>query len=561
MLKLSVSVVSFRTEPFRTAPFREGLMPRVIYKDQEGTRRTVTFDRVLTIGRHPDQDVQILDRVVSKEHAVVERVANTTAAFVIHDVGSRNGTVLNGVKVLDRVRIFDGDILLIGSTEILFRNDAISSGVQQTRVEFTERVDDSAVRKRLKETGNKHFLKADEISNVEDLRADYEKLRIANELNQALALEFDLNQLLNRILQKAFEMFDADRGVILLLDRETGEPVPAASKERNSIVSGQEIRISRAILNEVLNERNALLSSDAQMDSRFGGSKSIIIQGVRATMTVPLMYRERLLGLIHLDSQLTSGIFTEKDLTLLGGFANQAGYAIEHSRLVERARQEALARDQLGRLLPQELVDEVMAGRHVIKKGGTATQVSVLFADIRGFTAMCERAPAQNVVALLNEYFEIMVEIIFRHGGTLDKFVGDEIMAVWGAPLEVDRHAERAVEAALEMQAALRGFNRDRESRSLEPLGVGIGVNTGEVVAGYMGSTRAMDYTIVGDVVNVGSRLCSVAAAGEVIISPDVVEATPGRFELQALPPRPLKGKALPMEPFRVLGVKPRTQR
>ncbi len=488
-------------------------------------------------------------------------MASTTGAYVVYDAGSRNGTVLNGVKVLDRVRIFDGDVVLIGSTEVLFRNDAISSGVQHTRVEFTERSDDSAVRKRLRETGKKHFLKADEISSAEELRADYEKLRIANELNQALALEFDLSQLLNRILQKAFEMFDADRGVILLLDRETGEAIPAASKDRNAESGGQEIRISRAILNEVLNERNALLSSDAQMDSRFGGSKSIIIQGVRATMTVPLMYRERLLGLIHLDSQLTSGIFTEKDLTLLGGFANQAGYAIEHSRLVERARQEALARDQLGRLLPLELVDEVMAGRHVIRKGGMATQVSVLFADIRGFTAMCENVPAQNVVALLNEYFEIMVEIIFRHGGTLDKFVGDEIMAVWGAPLEVDRHAERAVEAALEMQAALRGFNRDREASQLEPLGVGIGVNTGEVVAGYMGSTRAMDYTIVGDVVNVGSRLCSAASAGEVIVSPAIAEATQGRFELQALPPRSLKGKSQPMELFRVLGVKPRAVR
>jgi adenylate cyclase len=494
--------------------------------------------------------------VVSKEHAVIERVPNSPSSYVVYDIGSRNGTMLNGVKVIDRVRIFDGDVIVIGGTELLFRNDVISSGVQPTRVEFTEKADDSAVRKRLKETGNGRFLPADQVDDLNQLRADYEKLRIANELNQALALEFDLSQLLNRILQKAFEMFSADRGVILLLDPESGEPVPAASRERHAEPGGREIRISRAILNEVLNERTALLSSDAQMDARFGGSKSIIIQGVRATMTVPLMYRDRLLGLIHLDSQMTSGIFTEKDLQLLGGFANQAGYAIEHSRLVERSRQEALAREQLGRLLPQELVDEVMAGRHTIKKGGAARQVTVLFADIRGFTSMCERTPAQQVVELLNEYFEVMVEIIFRHGGTLDKFVGDEIMAVWGAPIEVDRHCERAVEAALEMQDALRAFNRERTSRNLDPLGVGIGVNTGEVVAGYMGSNRAMDYTIVGDVVNTGSRLCSAAAAGDVIVSPEVVDCLHDGFEIQSLPERALKGKAQMQKLFRVIGLR-----
>lgn len=529
-------------------------MPRITFTDSDGTRRTVTFERRLSIGRHPDQDIQILERVVSKEHAVIERLGNSANAYVLYDVGSRNGTLLNGAVVTDRVRVYDGDRVMVGATELTFRADSlVTSNSTATRVKITDPDDESAIHKRLKETNSNHFPPADQVATVEQLKADYEKLRIANELNRALSLEFDLENLLNRILQKAFEMFAADRGAIMLVDPESGEPVPAATRERYPDPLRRDIPISRSILNEVLTEKAALLSTNAQLDSRFAKAKSVIMHSVKATMSVPLMYRDRLLGVIHLESQLTSGAFTEKDLQLLNGFANQAAIAIEHSRLVDRVRQDALVREQLGRLLPQELVDEVIAGRVDIKKGGDMRYVSVLFADIRGFTSMCERQPAQTVVTMLNEYFEIMVDVIFKHGGTLDKFVGDEIMAVWGAPIAVENHAERAVMAALEMQAALSAFNEERLVRKLEPLGVGIGVNTGEVVAGYMGSNRAMDYTIVGDVVNTGSRLCSAATAGEIIVSPDVVAATPGKFVMDELPARMLKGKREAVVLYRVV--------
>jgi adenylate cyclase len=531
-------------------------MPRITYTDPEGTRRTVTFERRLTIGRHPDQDIQILERVVSKEHAVIELLSNSQNAFVVYDIGSRNGTLLNGVKVIDRVRVYDGDRVTVGGTELTFRAEAMVNNATSTRVKITDPEEEASVRKRLKETGDKHFVPAEQVESVEQLRADYEKLRIANELNQALSLEFDLDRLLNRILQKAFEMFAADRGAIMLLDPDSGEVVPAATRERYPDPLRRDIPISRSILREVLSEKTALLSTNAQLDSRFSKSKSIIMNSVKATMSVPLMYRDRLLGVIHLESQLTSGAFTEKDLLLLNGFASQAANAIEHSRLVARVRQDALVREQLGRLLPQELVDEVIAGRVDIKKGGDVRSVSVLFADIRGFTSLCERQPAQAIVAMLNEYFEVMVDVVFKHGGTLDKFIGDEIMAVWGAPIAIEGHCERAVLAALEMQAALDLFNADRAQRGQEPIAVGIGVNTGEVVAGYMGSNRAMDYTCVGDVVNTGSRLCSAAAAGEVIISPDVLAVVGDSFLTEALAARALKGKREPMLLHRVVGVR-----
>ncbi len=525
-------------------------MPRLNYIDVNGEKKELRFDAKVTIGRHPSQDLQILDRVVSKEHALIEQ---RNGQFVIHDNGSRNGTQVNGEVIVGVRPLRHGDKIAIGGTTMLFQTDPSESSALKTKVAIFDEAEQGSVKKRLRETTNRHFARADQVGDIEQLRSDYEKLRIANELNQSLSLEFDLDRLLNKILEKAFEMFPADRGVIFLIDPETGEVSPAASRAKfEELSASRAIRVSRTILREVVEEKAAVLSSDATMDSRFSGSKSIILQGIKATMSVPLLYREKLLGIIHLDSQLTKGAFTEKDLALLSGFAHQAANAIEHSRLVAKNQKEILAREQLSRLLPTEIVDQVMEGKVDIQRGGDLRDATVLFADIRGFTQLAERTPPQEIVRMLNEYFEVMVEVIFKAGGTLDKFIGDAIMAVWGAPIAIEDHCGRAVQAALEMQAACESLNRERARQGFEPIHIGVGVNTGELVAGYMGSSRAMDYTVIGDAVNVGSRLCSNAARGEVLVSRSVVERVGGRFRCEALPPTQLKGKSELMSIYRV---------
>lgn len=538
-------------------------MPRIRYTDANGNVREKVFSGRLRLGRHPSQDIQILDRVVSKEHAVIE--AREDGVYV-WDAGSRNGTQRNGRTIDGTERLDDGDEIRIGSTTLTLIGEAVPEATApesnksdggKTRVTILDDAMGSAIRKRLRETGNHHFLSAELIDDMEQLRRDYEKLRIANELNRAVALEFDLDRLLNRILEKAFEMFAADRGVILLLDGNSGELVPAATRARfEQMAAGGHIRISRTILREVIDEKTAVLSSDAQMDSRFGGAHSIIMAGIRSTMSVPLMYRERLLGVIHLDSQLAAGAFTEKDLGLLTGFASQAANAIEHSRLVERTKNEALAREQLGRLLPQHLVDDVMEGRIDVKRGGDTREATVLFADIRGFTAMSERYDAQAIVGMLNSYFEVMVDVIFRYGGTLDKFVGDEIMALFGAPVSHPDDPYRAVKTALEMKDVLEQFNRERRAAGMQEVAIGIGINTGLCVAGYLGSSKALEYTVIGDTVNTGARICSIAKASEIIISENTYTLVKDYFEVVELPPTQVKGKSQALKIFNVVGEK-----
>ncbi len=529
-------------------------MAKLIVMTPDGAQTEHELRAINTLGRHPDQTVQILDRVVSKEHCLVNYGENH---YWLQDMGSRNGTYVNGIQIRGKTRLRDGDTITLGSTRVIYvqkpPEDTRTSAVNQVTINPTHKQDDAtAIRSKLQAAGRnaQQFVPESQIADESVLRADFEKLRIAFELNQALGTELDMDTLLDKILEKAFEFTNADRGVILLLNEE-GVPLPSAVMNRRG--SDEQLELSQTILNEVIENRNAVLSSDATMDSRFGGSHSIILQGIRSTMCVPLMFSDELLGMIHLDTRIATGVFTEKDLQVLTVFANQAAVQLANARLAKRAESEAIARNNLSRLLSPNLVEQVVKGSIAMEKGGQLREATVLFADIRGFTAMSERLDPQTIVSMLNEYFEIMVDIIFQNEGTLDKFVGDEIMAVWGAPVHQTDHTERAVRAALEMMKALDDFNRFRVANGEDAIHVGCGINSGKLVAGYMGSTRTMSYTVIGDTVNLGARLCSHAAPGEVLVSTPVIERLAGRVRYEERQSAALKGKTGQIPIYRVL--------
>ncbi len=536
-------------------------MARLTYKDAAGVSRNVPLKRLMTIGRHPDQDIQILDRVVSKAHCAIELI---NGRYSVYDTGSRNGTYVNGVRISSRRPLKDTDEIAIGSTRLKFIEDRPENSLL-TRVTFHDSSTDTAIRSRVSGESKEGFLPESQIKSVETLRRDYEKLRIAMELQESIGLEFEQEVLLSKILDKAFQIFPADRGVILMYDNED-QLVPKVYKNRKGRDS-ENIRISQTILKEVIDEKAAVLSHDAMSDSRFSGAHSIILEGIRSTVSVPLLYQDDLLGVIHLDSQNALGAFAEKDLQILTGFARQAAINIRHSALLKRMEQEIVVRQNLQRLLSPQLVDEVVSGRVEIQKGGEERDATMLFADIRGFTALSERITAQGLVTLLNNYFEVMVDVIFAHGGTLDKFVGDEIMALWGAPIQTEEAEQKAVECALAMREALQQFNELRRmefeiaqesgtiDRALqfEPLRIGIGINTGRIVAGYIGSSKSLSYTVMGDPVNTASRFCGAAGPGEIIIGGSTHEAVRGQFHIQRMEPLSLKGKQNRVEAFKVL--------
>lgn len=533
-------------------------MAKLIVTTADGNTQTFDLEERNTLGRHPEQSVQVLDRVVSKQHAEVLYYEDR---FWLRDLGSRNGTFINGHRIDDPRALSDGDQIGMGSTRITYRESddpthsereqSLQTSIDMITSDLPATTTDTAIRSRVQADAlqRREFLAESEIIDEFVLREDYEKLRIVFELNRSIGSETTQEIILQRILEKAFEYTNADRGVILLLNAD-GTPVPSTFKSRRD--NDERMELSQTILNEVLNHHNAVLSSDATMDSRFGGSQSIIMQGIRSTMCVPLMANDDLLGMIHVDTRLAIGVFTEKDLQILTVFANQAALRIANARYGKQVEEEAVVRNSLSRLLSPNLVEEIVKGSITMDKRGELREATVMFADIRGFTQLTENLEAQNLLSLLNEYFELMVDIIFRYEGTLDKFIGDEIMAVWGTPVRQEDHTQRAVQAAIEMRAALAEFNTKHNLPDRPILKVGYGINTGSVVAGYMGSRRTHSYTVIGDSVNIASRLCGEAAPGQILVGDPVVDKLSKTLIYETLDRVKLKGKTNKVQVYSV---------
>ncbi len=557
---------------------------------------------VNTLGRHPNNSIQLLDRIVSKEHCVVEYRGNR---WYLRDLGSLNGTYVNDQRVAGESLLHHGDQIALGNTRAIFHEvmpgvptAAHGSGAyaavaqptgpspiaaQQPGAPLPGAVPASAIsassplgarpaaplgQAPLQALRNvtiggammeshvrskiaaelQQFMPERTVQDVEALRRDYEKLRISYELQRAVGAELDLDRLLEKILERSFDLLSADRGVILLF--ENGELKARCSRARRP--GPEELVVSRAVVGQVVKEKVAVLSSDAKLDPRFSESKSIIMTGIRSSMAVPLLYRNELLGIMMVDSQ-NPNAFVEKDLQLFTNIANQAALSIANASLARRIEDEALARARFQRLLSPAIAELVVSGKVEVKQGGEPRVTTMLFSDIRGFTSRSETMQAGDIVAMLNDYFERMVEIIFKHEGTLDKFVGDEIMALFGAPVAHPDDAVRAVRTALAMLDDLRAFNADRAAQGKPSFEIGIGINTGDVVAGYIGSSKAMQYTVIGAPVNLAARLCSAAHGMQVLIAETTWNLVKDEFEVRELEPIKPKGIAQPVRVFEVL--------
>lgn len=633
-------------------------MARLILQTAEG-QQAIELRPVNSLGRHPNNSIQLLDKIVSKEHCIIEQRGDH---FVLRDLGSLNGTFINNERVRGEAPLKHGDEIALGSTRGRFEESGppipqmvgpitppsqggvwstppvspspptagrpgsppdiqqvvtpnfqpgpppynkqppgpppfpprpAGSGAAPAPVPFppgapvpgapvnvTYQQSLSAQIPRLspgqspsphgtrvdlndqaRQIGtqiaavDKGFLTFDRIaSDISQLRADYERLRLSHELSREIAAERDTDKLLEKILGSVFKFIRADRGVIFLRD-EKGELTPRAGQRRDGTTAP--ISVSSTILNHVVKERAAVLTHDAAMDFAASKGKSMILHrissAVVAPLVAPLQHNNEVLGVLWLDSENLAQ-FQPKDLELVLAIAYQAAMFIEINILGKKIETEILMRERFSRLLSPNIAERVVSGQLEVKPGGQRVEQCTVFnSDIRGFTAMSETTSPEVLVEMLNEYFELMVDTIFKYEGTLDKFMGDGIMALWGAPVAHPDDSIRSVQCALEMGEVLGRFNKRRQEKNQAALAVGIGIHTGPLVAGYIGSSKALSYTVIGDVANTSARLCSVALAGQIVVSEMTKNTLGSRFELEELEPAKVKGKEKPLRIFNVL--------
>jgi adenylate cyclase len=515
----------------------------------------------LIVGRSSTSDLPVVDPTISRRHA--ELVCDETGV-TLRDLGSSNGTFVNGARVQTATLEVD-DLIAFGkvafrlesfvpSTPPIAMSAVPSSGALGPTIvrQLPMRDAQAAIAKLSSSSTAPGALTRAMVSPLSAPPSDKSQQKLATllEVAKGLARAVDVNAILAKIVAYAYQTLDVDRVAILLLD-ERGELVPKIARDKQGGDSPRAVPQSIAL--KAIEEKVALLTDNAVADDRFTGN-SIVMQQVRSAICAPLIGgEERVLGVLYVDNPSTEHQFTEEDLEFLVAFAGIAAVAIENSEFAERIRREALVRSNFERYFAPQLAERIASSAGGIQLGGDKRPVAVLFSDIRGFTALSESMNPDEMASLLTEYFTEMVECVFRHGGTLDKFIGDAVMAQWGAPLGQSDDPDRAMQAAIEMMHALATLNERWESQGRPRLEIGIGLNYGEAFAGNIGSERRLEFTVIGDTVNTASRLCSSAGSGEILISDEMRRALSAPPALEESSAMELKGKSQPVPIYRVV--------
>jgi adenylate cyclase len=529
---------------------------------------------VCTIGRAPDNTVVLDDPRASRHHAHV-KFRDGSYYIIDGNTGgkpSANHVFVNGEQRAEHA-LREGDRVQIGASHIRLDTSDERRRAPETRFEdkplgHTQLLlsADDVIRAALAArpsapTAQSSASAAPADSELEELRRKARVLAMLYEMSKTLGSVFDLDRIFDKACEVIFSATPADRVVALLREEgtqdEDGEEtlvvVAMRVRDESRTARARKQSIGRTITRKVMRERQALLSQDAASDQEFAGVHSIVAQGVHSTICAPLLADKRVHGALYADRLDPFTTFTYADLELVSAVAAQTAVAVESARAHERLAREEVARANYGRFLPEYVVQQILENPDSFKLGGVNQTLTVLFADIRGFTRLSEHAAPERVVQLLNNYFTAMSDIIFSHRGTLDKYIGDGLMALFGAPHATPDDACNAVSAAVAMQRQMQVINARLRGDDLPEIAVGIGLHTGVATVGYIGSERRSEYTAIGDTVNLAARLEQNSAPGQILLSDATAQAASAAgCSMVSRPPLTVKNRVQPVPVFEV---------
>ncbi len=528
-------------------------MSTIRVKDPSGKSFVVQVrDGETSIGRDAASGLPLNDARVSRRHAVVRSAGDCVS---LSDLASRNGTYHNGRRLgSEPVALSPGDVIKVGDYTLFFDTEEANrfdeSGAASMREVLQKAPHELLVSGAVPAADGRE-------RSAEGLRFELEKktkvLALFYELSRTLGSVFSLGDVYDKAMALLLQVTPASR-VIIYQRAVRGDMRQVASRARGDDpaaavdATAEPLKVSRTVFDNVAQQRVSVLLENTGRGVQVV-PESMKLHQAHSVMAAPILGRKGLLGLIYTDQQDVAQAFSSDDLDLLTAVAVQTGVAIDTVHAHEALQREAKAREKYERFLPQQLVDDVMLDPDKeVKPGGQRQTVTVLFADVRGFTTLSEGHTPEVVVDLLNRFFTLMSEVVFRHGGTLDKYLGDGVMALFGAPYATERDAVKAVRAAIDMQRFVVTFNEELAAAGLPTLGLGIGINTGPAIVGFIGSETRLDYTAIGDTVNTASRLEHLAKAGQIIISEHTMQAIDAGVTYTVLEAVQVKGRVAKLQ-------------
>lgn len=531
-------------------------MARFIITDPEGeTRIFEQSEPTISIGRADTNDLVLNHPSVSRHHTRITALPGDTT--LILDLGSLNGTQVNGQSVQEH-RLANQDRITIGVFELKFEKtgeEALHVETGSTKVqELTDLSSPEALSGALQPRAAVAATPQALQDRLRELEQENSVLKLLLGVGKTLSSVLTPEEIMRRVMELVFQMENVERGFVMLRDDKKGfRPAVLLYKDPRLKADPRGVVLSQTLIERVTTERLPLLIHDVADDERFASSESLRLSGIRSAMCAPLIYKDKIFGLFYVDCLTKPWAFSKDELSVFSVIAAEAAISFDNARSHEELSQRVLERQALERFMSSAIVERILLNPDQVHLGGENQLATILFADIRGFTRMSEKMEPQEVVELLNEYFTLMTDLIFDNGGTLDKYLGDGIMALFGAPLAKPDDTVRAVKTAIEMQRALEKLNRTWATQGRRSWAMGLGVNTGQVTAGNIGSAKRMDYTVIGDAVNLSSRLCANAAGGQILISESTYRQLNGTFPAKRLEPIRVKGKDTNVEVYEIL--------
>ncbi|MBL7996813.1 FHA domain-containing protein [bacterium] len=563
----------------------------VLLEKDNTSHRFVIEKNDTTVGRRPENDFLIANVMVSGKHA---RLTLQNNQYLITDLNSTNGTFVNGVRISAPTEIKHKDHINFGAVDLIFLIDE-NATIEFDKERFFKPAENAALpSKKPADTGyapeispttlldkfqalkkvvlsgtadrnsiSSQFLDLEHAVHIMDNQLHesenfQQKLNVLYEIGKVINLIFEEDELLKTILDLGLKVMKADCGFIMLYN-DRNELIPKISRKIESDeISTSSPTFSTTISKRVAETAESILTSDAQNDDRFQSGASIISHHIRSVICSPLKNKDqKVIGVIYVGSNVMSNVFSKSDVDLLEAFSNHAAIAIENARLYEDKRRKEHLKAALERYVSKQIAEKIISNDASgdIRFQPEKREVTLVFSDVRGFTTLAESMSPEEMVEILNRYFTKMIDIIFKYGGTLDKFIGDAIMAMFGAPATTGDDAGNAVMAALEMQESLIAFNEEQIKLGKPPLKVGIGINSGIVVVGNIGSDQRMEYTAIGDSVNLASRLegANKEYGTHIMVSEWTQEKVQDKVISRELDLIRVKGKEKPVKVFEVV--------